>query len=180
MDGNASTMKLGRRAGSSAIQSNCGVISCLGMRTETTRCGDKWVKATSWWNQLLNHAIQAKKVVYKACLQRKPERSFHARHAAVAVRKSAAFAVKRSKLQSWENFAHQLDSSHRQASEAEHPVCSACRSNFRPMKWLKPIARYLRLNRFDQWSASFVISDRGILSFGFHIRLIHLMQFPLT
>jgi len=34
--------------------------------------------------------------------------------------------------------------------EVEHPVCLACRSNFRPRKWLKPIARSLRLNRFDQ------------------------------
>jgi len=58
--------------------------------------------------------------------------------------------------------------------------CPACRSNFRPRKWLKPIARYLRLNRFDQRSASLVISDRGILNFDFHIRHIHLMQFPLT
>jgi len=29
--------------------------------------------------------------------------------------------------------------------EAEHPVCPACRSKFRPRKWLMPIARYLRL-----------------------------------
>jgi len=65
-------------------------------------------------------------------------------------------------------------------TEAEHPVCPACRSNFRPRKWLKPIARYMHLNGFDQRSASLVISDRGILSFGFHIRHIHLMQFPLT
>jgi len=49
--------------------------------------------------------------------------------------------------------------------EAEHPVCPACRSNFRPRKWLKPIARYLRLNRFDQRSASLLISDRGIFEF---------------
>ena len=34
-------------------------------------------------------------------------------------------------------------------------------------KWLKPIARYMRLDRFDQRSASLVISDRGILSFDF-------------
>ena len=45
-------------------------------------------------------------------------------------------------------------------SEAEHSrFGSACCSNFRPTKWLKPIARYLRLNRFDQRSASLVISD---------------------
>jgi len=39
------------------------------------------------------------------------------------------------------------------------------RSNFQPRKWLKPIDRYLRLNRFDQRSASLVISDRGIFEF---------------
>jgi len=46
--------------------------------------------------------------------------------------------------------------------EAEHSrFGSACCSNFRPKKWLKPIARYLRLNQFDQRSAFLVISDRG-------------------
>jgi len=69
---------------------------------------------------------------------------------------------------------------HHRDIEAEHPVCPACRSNFRPRKWLKPIARYLRLNRFDQRIVSFVISDRGILTFDFHTRHIHLMQFPLS
>ena len=49
--------------------------------------------------------------------------------------------------------------------EAEHPVCPACRSNFRPRKWLKPIARYLRLNRFDQRSGFLFISNRGIWTF---------------
>jgi len=45
---------------------------------------------------------------------------------------------------------------------------SACRSNFQPRKWLKPIDRYLHLNRFYQRSASLVISDRGTLNFDLH------------
>jgi len=48
-------------------------------------------------------------------------------------------------------------------------------------KWLKPNCLCYRCPyRFDQRSASLVISDRGILCFDFHIRHIHLMQFPLT
>jgi len=53
--------------------------------------------------------------------------------------------------------------------EAEHPVCSTCRSNFRPEEVIKAeLLCYRCPYRFDQKSAFLVFLDRGILSFAFH------------
>jgi len=49
--------------------------------------------------------------------------------------------------------------------EAEHPVCPACRSNFRPRKWLKPIARYLTDLTKEALPSSFLIEAFWVSAF---------------
>jgi len=59
-------------------------------------------KVSPWWNQEVKGAIRAKKAAYKAWLHNKDDSSLHSWYA--EARKSAAFMVKESKLQAWQNF----------------------------------------------------------------------------
>jgi len=84
-------------------------------------CGRKRVgvanngkKVTLCWNKERKDVIQATKVACKTWLWYKPS-SLHSRY--VEARKFADLTVKKSKMQSWENFGHKLFSNHWQADK---------------------------------------------------------------
>ena len=90
-----------------AVQSSCSFICCVGMVCGRKQLGVENVenKVKPCWNQELKDAIQPKKVACKAWLQNKAESSLHSQYA-----EARMSAWKKSKMPSWENFGHELDS----------------------------------------------------------------------
>jgi len=64
-------------------------------------------KVTSWWNREVKNPTRAKEVTYKAWFRNKAESSLHSRYAEAQM--CAALKLKNSKIRSYENYGHKLD-----------------------------------------------------------------------